>query len=81
MKKLIFLAIPFIGFSQTAVVNNLVVTTPSRDVIWIIDNPSGRMIYEAWTCEKCDKTYNGITPKIYLVPENRFHKLYKKNKK
>jgi len=80
MKKLIFLALPFTGFSQ-AVVNDLVVTTPERDIIWIIKNPSGELIYHSWTCDDCDKTYNGITPKVRRVSQYRFRRLQKKHKK
>ena len=81
MKALIFLFLPFIGFSQTAVVNEYVVTTPTRDKVWIIKNTSGQLIYQSWTCDTCEKTWNGITPKVYLVPENRFKKLQRKHKK
>ena len=68
-------------FSQSPIVNDYVVTTPNRDVIWIIDNMSGRMIYQSWTCSTCDNTWNGITPKVHLVDPNQFKKLTRKYKK
>lgn len=67
MKKLIFtllLLVSTIVHSQEAVSNDLVVTTPDRDTMYILNNPSGRLLYRGWLNEP---TAEGYTPKIFLV--------------
>jgi hypothetical protein len=69
MKKLLlilFLSVTSISLAQTtAVSNDYVVTTPARDTMYIIDNPSGRLIYNTWLAEP---ETDGYCPTIFLVP-------------
>jgi hypothetical protein len=68
MKKLfltLFLGISIISTAQTAVSNDLVVTTPERDTVYIINNSQGRTIYNEWLR---DPEYDGYKPVVFLVP-------------
>lgn len=68
MKKLILillLSISIISTAQMAISNELVVTTPTRDTLYVIDNPQGQIIYTEWLR---DPEYDGYSPKVFLVP-------------
>ena len=68
MKKLIFtlsLLVSTISIAQTAISNDLVVTTPERDTVYVINTSQGRTIYSEWLR---DPEYDGYTPKVFLVP-------------
>jgi hypothetical protein len=68
MKKiLLILAISFSisTIAQTAVSNDLVVTTPTRDTMYIINNPNGKLIYSSWLIEP---EAEGYRPTVFLVP-------------
>jgi hypothetical protein len=68
MKKLIFILIVGISttsFSQMAISNDFVVTTPTRDTMYVVDCPQGRTIYKTWLE---DPEFEGYSPKVFLVP-------------
>lgn len=52
--------------SQEPILNEYVVTTPDRKQIWIIDNPTGQLIYSNW---QKNPDYNGFTPIVSLVSD------------
>jgi hypothetical protein len=70
------------SFSQ-AIMNDMVVTTPDRKEIWIVNDRNGQMIYHNW---KMNPTYNGFTPTVTLVDDlkpyrKKVKKMIKKSKK
>lgn len=68
MKKLIFTLLLFVStlsIAQMAISNELVVTTPERDTVYIINNSQGQIIYSEWIC---DPEHEGYTPAVFLVP-------------
>lgn len=86
MKRLFLILVLFLtnsAFSQDAVLNDYVVSPPGRDVVYIIDNSIGRMIYDSW---ETDPEFNGIKPKVVLVTDltpyrKKVEKQVKKSKK
>jgi hypothetical protein len=69
-------------FSQ-AVINNVLVTTPDRKQIWIIDDSNGRLIYQNW---QINPVYEGFRPTVTLVADlapyrKKVEKMMKKTKK
>ena len=80
MKKLLFLFLLFenIIFSQEEVSNEYVVSTPDRKKIYVLNNETGRLIYESWSM---DPIYNGFKPEVILVNNlEPYRKKYIKNK-
>ena len=80
----VFLLLTTWSFSQDeAIINDYVVSPPNRSVVYIIDNPIGRMIYGNW---ETNPEYNGFNPKVMLVPDlepykKKINKKVKKSKK
>jgi hypothetical protein len=81
MKKLILillLSISIISTAQMAISNELVVTTPARDTLYVINNPQGQIIYAEWLR---DPEYDGYSPKVFLVPSLEPYRCCAANKK
>ena len=80
---LIFLRAAEFNFSQQPIINDLVVATPDRDFVWIINNSTGKLIYENW---QRNPEYNGFKPSVSLVSDlgpyrKRVKKMTKNSKK
>jgi hypothetical protein len=52
--------------SQEPILNEYVVATSDRKFIWIIDNPTGQLIYNNW---QINPEYNGFIPVVSLVSD------------
>lgn len=82
MKKVLTLTLIIVSNSlvhSQVISNDYVVTTPTRDKVYIINNGVGKLIYDSW---KVDPVWNGVEPKIYLVEDlSEYRKKYTKNKK
>lgn len=63
----IFLLVSSFSFSQAAFISNdLVVSNPSRDTVYIKNDPTGRNIYVSW---KQDPYHNGKKVTAILVED------------
>jgi hypothetical protein len=79
----LFLMVYEISFEQEAIVNDYVVSPPDRKIVWILNNDTGRTIYDSW---KTDPYHNGFKPDVVLVPDlepyrKKYLKIKNKNKK
>ena len=79
----LFLMASGISFQQEAIINDYVVSPPNRSTIWIVDDETGRLIYDSW---KTDPYYNGFKPDVVLVPDlepyrKKYLTIKNKNKK
>jgi hypothetical protein len=71
------------ALSQEPIINDYVVATPDRSKVWIINNPTGQLIYDNW---QQNPEYNGIKPVVALVEDlepyrRRVKKMTKNSKK
>lgn len=63
---LTFLSITGTSLSQEPIINEYVVATPDRKMVWIINNSTGRMIYGNW---QRNPEYEGFRPIVALVDD------------
>lgn len=82
LTTLIFLWVAGSALSQ-AVINNVLVATPDRKQVWILDDNLGRLIYTNW---QMNPSYEGFNPTVTLVNtldpyRKKVEKMIKKSKK